>query len=185
MCRPTLAELPETLISCSQFWRWGYGDGGSLACPRHGQVRHRLKDLGPVCRQATRTRSLSGTSAPPRQVERHKLFNLGLIQNSAGSAQPRPTRCSKEGQDHLGAVCARAKPPTATRRPSGLPGSQEDSQVTGLPTATVGEVTPPSQLPADFRTCARLSAPPGRPGAPLPPPTVSRHAPRRKGRSRQ
>lgn len=185
MCRPTLAELPETLISCSQSRRWGYGGAGSLAFQRHSQVRHPLTDLGRVCGQATSTRNLMDP-APPRQVQRDKLFNLGLIQSSVGSAQSRPAHCSKEGQDHLGAKRARTTARTATGRPSVLLGSLEDSQVTGPPTATMGGVAPPpSRVPANFRTCARVSAPAGQPGAPLPPPTVSRHAPRRKGRSRQ
>lgn len=176
------SKLPEPLISCFKSRRWGCG-GGNLAWPGHSQVRHPLTDLARYT-DGRRGHTTSVGPAPRRQVERDKLFDLGLIQNSAGSASGQ-LAVARKVKITLGQSAAgpRLAPPKGA--PAVSPGQKRTAKSQAGRPRLRAEPPPFSRRPADFRTCARLSAPPRPPGAPHPPPTVSRRAPRRKGRSRQ
>lgn len=112
----------------------------------------------------------SAGPAPPRQAEANQLFHLELIQNSAGSAQLRSTRRSKEGQAPLGAARARTAASTTTGR-AGVSRGQERTAKSLTSRQPPEAEPPPSRQPADFRTCATPLCAAGAPGTPLPRPS--------------
>lgn len=98
----------------------------------------------------------SAGPAPPRQVQRDKLFNLGRIQNSAGSASGQ-LAVARKVKITLGRPAGgrRLAPPKGAPAAS-VPGSREDSKGTGRPAAAGGGVVP---FPAACRL-PELRAPP-------------------------